>query len=1097
MSRLLCLAISLFALQAFGAESIIVSGAPDASRLERLAAGELVRYLDAIARGGARPGDSGARMIRIGARLPGVETPSATDAYRLEYREEGGREVFLISGADPRGTLYGAYDFLERCGITFTITEDLLPPEKVDLGFPRISESVAPAISVRGLLPWPDFLNGITAWDLDDYKSTINQMLKLRMNALMLHTYARTYGDKNWSEPFLGFKYRGVGHHAFLDTSLTERWGYNAYETSDFVWGTGDLFYRRAFGSEAAQFAPDQATVYARARWMMREAITYAQDRGMTVGMGFEINLLPTEIEDTGALAFDEDVIRARLADLIETYPTVDFVQIWFSEFNRTSAREFAEGIEIVQRLLSEIAPDKRIVTGGWFVEDRLGELDSMVPEDIIFSTLIPHKGEIDRAFLRMQKGRQRWPVPWLEFDGNLWVPQPYVFGFRLTVQEAVENGIEGLFGIHWRTNELDANFDYLAHGMWGQLPPPSTYYRHYARTRFGVSEETARDIAEVLVDLEQVGLFARWDSQEYVGFFFFQSKRFLSFYADMVSLHNRLAVLREKVPEGEPRRRFQHVLDTLRWTGKFFRIKNQSPTMRTWQDVESLGIKGSIQLYAQRTTSSEEQGTLVSLTAKYYDAYRHAEDWIRARLSVQPPDQLLARADDREAVVTWRVVPGSRPAGFRVWRRAMPDGAFQTVGEAGGEARQYRDRPGEGWWAYAATALSSTGEESLMSLPDEVAIGAADSVPPQLLVSPKNAGTIEGAPVWLQVGAVDEQSGVEVTVYHRPVGDARYQRRVVRTFRGHTGFAEIPGEAVRAPGLQWYVEASDGRNLSRWPASAPEVPYSVLVEPARGATPSTAVEFFAPDVARDYVRLAWSIAGATPDYYHVLRRSRDDDWVEYARVPGSLDRFVDDEVEEGATYQYRLVPTSRTAGPGAFAEVGRVHVPAPPRWSLYINCAGRDYLDRDGRLWRADRNYNPLGGWGYLSDSGAHWLTGQTVRKTVDQELFRSIRYSGRGPLHYRFNVPNGTYTLGYRVAEIYYGVDGRKGSAETRVFSATIEDATVFRDFSPGRTAGLNTPVEKVFRDIRVEDGSLDFILVPEEDFPAACAIWVEEQE
>ncbi|MBE7558742.1 hypothetical protein HS125_07270 [bacterium] len=256
-----------------------------------------MRYLNLTTEEGAVFGRGGAREIRVGVQLSGARVAGGSDAYRLRFESDGKGETLLVSGADARGVLYAAYDLLERMGLVFTITDDLLPSRRSPVRLPRIDETVAPRFAVRGLLPWPDFLNGITAWDLSDYQNYINQMLKLRMNTLMLHCYARTYADKNGASCFSASSTKASG----ITPSWTRRSRSDGATTATarttLRSARGSLFFGRAFGSEAARFCPDQAAVYARAKALWQDAIAYAQRHGMKVAVGFEINLIPVEIE--------------------------------------------------------------------------------------------------------------------------------------------------------------------------------------------------------------------------------------------------------------------------------------------------------------------------------------------------------------------------------------------------------------------------------------------------------------------------------------------------------------------------------------------------------------------------------------------------------------------------------------------------------------------------------------------------------------------------------------------------------------------------------------------------------------------------------
>jgi len=52
---------------------------------------------------------------------------------------------------DDAGTMYSAYDFLERLGFVFLLTKDMLPQERADVALPTLDERVEPAFGRRGV----------------------------------------------------------------------------------------------------------------------------------------------------------------------------------------------------------------------------------------------------------------------------------------------------------------------------------------------------------------------------------------------------------------------------------------------------------------------------------------------------------------------------------------------------------------------------------------------------------------------------------------------------------------------------------------------------------------------------------------------------------------------------------------------------------------------------------------------------------------------------------------------------------------------------------------------------------------------------------
>ena len=87
------------------------------------------------------------------------------------------------------------------------------------------------------------------------------------------------------------------------------------------------------------------------------------------------------------------------------------------------------------------------------------------------------------------------------------------------------------------------------------------------------------------------------------------------------------------------------------------------------------------------------------------------------------------------------------------------------------------------------------------------------------------------------------------------------------------------------------------------------------------------------------------------------------------------------------------------------------------PAFSLRINAGGATYSDGAGSVWLADQAY-AAGGWGAVG--GAIYTNPTPIAATSDDVLFQSHRWwDGNGG--YRVTVPNATYQVTLRFAEIY----------------------------------------------------------------------------
>jgi hypothetical protein len=136
---------------------------------------------------------------------------------------------------------------------------------------------------------------------------------------------------------------------------------------------------------------------------------------------------------------------------------------------------------------------------------------------------------------------------------------------------------------------------------------------------------------------------------------------------------------------------------------------------------------------------------------------------------------------------------------------------------------------------------------------------------------------------------------------------------------------------------------------------------------------------------------------------------------------------------------------------------------------TLRINCGATEpYTDKAGNAWLADQGAEPGRKWGAVDgltvDRGDLGITGTDAPKIYETE-----RYSMEG---YKFTVPNGKYTVRLHFAETY---DGITAEGE-RVFSVTINDQTILKDFDPFKEAGgYQKPAVKNIEYVTVTNGQL----------------------
>lgn len=420
---------------------------------------------------------------------------------------------------------------------------------------------------IRGVLPWHNFLSGPSAWNLEDYERYLDDCKAKEINFIGFHNY--TGGGQRYVtyiEPLIKIEYKNILPDAFLDNSLTARWGYEPRAINDFAFNSTRLFPagKEAFGSDCATRSTNNAEQYRCAQELMRQVMRMAHDRGMQTAMGFEFGVHPPELfslfedglywEGTGSMIPNPahyqavEILHATIDDILQTYPEVDWIWLWLnehsffgfdadlalknSEFKALYDRQAGlfEGLTTKQKLIGvwslqyiklayehikAVAPGKKVLIGGWGGNDQLPAilrgLDKGLPTDIVFSCLNPGLGQYPQPQFITDIARHRrfWSIPWLEGDHQLWHYQPRVNIVREQVKLAREMKLDGVLAIHWRTEDVKINF--AAFSRFALMPGDPASVRDIYHSF--LEQECGAPAAEELAPL-----FARMDEEMWLG---------------------------------------------------------------------------------------------------------------------------------------------------------------------------------------------------------------------------------------------------------------------------------------------------------------------------------------------------------------------------------------------------------------------------------------------------------------------------------------------------------------------------------------------------------------------------------------------------
>ncbi|MBX9812747.1 MAG: hypothetical protein K2Y16_14215 [Burkholderiales bacterium] len=573
-------------------------------------------------------------------------------------------------------------------------------------------QSTDSPFTVRGAMPWHNFLSGPTAWNEKDYERYLDWMQSQGLNLLVLHNYTGgTQRYMNYVEPMIRIEYRNVLPEAGYDTSLTARWGYRPMEVKDFAFGTGSLFKlppgATAFGSDAAVMAKTPSQRYEYAQSLIRQVIQMAHARGIRVAMGFEFGVYPPEL--FSVVPFDSymsnmlpdpthpaslEILYRTIDDLLVAYPGLDQIWLWLQEHEvnpneplstRMQALMDRDGglfpgadrnmvfrgvwslayIRAAHDYLKERSPDTTMVIGGWGgknqLEGILAGLDRGLPKDIVFTCLNPLWGQLPQPAVlgEIAKRREVWVMPWLEGDYQLWHPQERVSLMHDQVLLARKQGARGVIAVHWRTEDIKANFEAFALFARNPDAAPSVdaFYKQYVKNEYG--DGAVKELAPLLIKMDKEHWFAALTSPEYLPYdpaWGRLNEAFHERYKERALVVGRL---REKAPSAKFRDNLAWLDGVLKgvllldevsaaltpayhlreqWLLNGTNALSSMEITKAKKTLESAPVEDLFKVYASRVRSRGELGVLSSMNQKLWLQYLELKDFLGKQERELPP---------------------------------------------------------------------------------------------------------------------------------------------------------------------------------------------------------------------------------------------------------------------------------------------------------------------------------------------------------------------------------------------------------------------------------------------------------------------------
>lgn len=340
--------------QAFAGPRVDIVIGEKAPTLERLAADELSSQLKRVYEADVKIGstvpvdaphvifvgspDTNASMKPFAKSWPSGNKKLTDQGHLLRSVTHNNKPALLIGGGSPVATYWAVAEFGHRLGIRSMLFGDLDPVSPPAFTLQSHDIVVEPSPRHRGWHFENFFHTDSASWSADEFRSVIRQLAKQRFNHITIGIHT--------GQPFAHIEYAGI-----------------TQSTSHFVGQTpiavsGDTLGRKAFGGAKTFENPSfvGADNYAKRRAAgekhLREIISAAQAFGMRVSLAISVRGFPAEFAelwpDLAAklkpnettvwpmprLATDEHfagMMRTWVRAVIETYPTLDGLEIWDS----------------------------------------------------------------------------------------------------------------------------------------------------------------------------------------------------------------------------------------------------------------------------------------------------------------------------------------------------------------------------------------------------------------------------------------------------------------------------------------------------------------------------------------------------------------------------------------------------------------------------------------------------------------------------------------------------------------------------------------------------------------------------------------------
>ncbi|MCX5634754.1 MAG: carbohydrate-binding protein, partial [Planctomycetota bacterium] len=815
-----------------------------------------------------------------------------------------------------------------------------------------------------------------------------------------IHNYN---GQCDHNEMFHNFSYKGFMSRVWMATARTgHSWGGVGWDVNKYLFGAADLFDDCDFGADCTLHNENLSNeqVFRKGSSMFQKVIEYAHRRGVKIGLGLDIDLIPLEYH---ADANNPEIINARVDQIVNDYPDLDYLICFQSEtgVGNNPQKFYQNWRNIFMGFYNGIkarSPNTKLAVAGWGLDPNS---INTLPADVICSPISAYSDTFENG--QLYGDREYWGCPWLERDfrsSEYYYPYNMHLANTITSYQQRTTNMKGFYCLTWRlADAIDPKMWYIANAPWdnaGKYSSSRAVYYDYALKNYGpdaadditkiidqnepyaddsgecsytpeftgatrpargllfnisrfklyseglaeplpvqvtnysqqqgiinapcneggqcvgyiensdwvkydnidfgegsnvfcvrASSETSGGDIELRLDelngpligickIENTGGWQNWsDFKSRITNTVGKHSLYMRFLAqevnDLPKANIQLAIIDKHIadcPDPAQRQRLELLRCRIASAKNFIELQHIFPTIK-WQQMPG-AFADWVENFTHRVIDISSLGNVQSIQNRFVQLrYIEKEQNLRKQQNVSAPSCVKAKGTINGAVITWQNEQYPVLA-FNIYR----DGTKLNKEPLKKYVSTFSDTA-DGVFGYTVTAIDNDQKESPPSVPAVCAAGNYDKQSPFIVViSPPTSGP-QGQPVDIKARILDgrTQQCIGAELFYRNLAQKDWKkiemtRRTKAVFTGR-----IPAEEISDTAIEYYIIASDGNNISYFPASAPQMPLTFITYRIDDTTPPAAPK----NVKKVNQSLSWQPAGGDVFWYKIYRSGKKD----------------------------------------------------------------------------------------------------------------------------------------------------------------------------------------------------------------------------